>query len=251
MTRIEVQIYEIQDPVEAEAVIGLGVDRIGSVILSEEHWKIPAIRKAVFIAREAGVKHSLIPLFQTKHTLFQVIAYYNPHIIHFCEALTDEQGSVMPHEPLVELQGAIKEHFPDIKIMRTIPVGLPERSRGIPTIEIAGRFEGASDLFLTDTSIGSEPVSGFIGITGRTGDWAVARQLVESTAVPVILAGGLSPTNVYDAVMAVKPFGVDSCTATNVVGMNGKPVRFKKDYDRVEAFVREVRRAERDLSPHT
>ena len=47
--------------------------------------------------------------------------------------------------------------------------------------------------------------------------------------------------------MTVKPFGVDSCTRTNEVDSTGRPVRFKKDLERVKAFVREVRRAEKDL----
>ena len=51
----------------------------------------------------------------------------------------------------------------------------------------------------------------------------------------------------YEAVVAVRPFGVDSCTGTNVVDGSGKPVRFKKDLDRVKGFVQEVRRAERAL----
>jgi phosphoribosylanthranilate isomerase len=131
--------------------------------------------------------------------------------------------------------------------MRTIPVGAPRNAQQIPTLEIAKCFEGASDYFLMDTSLGSEPVDGFIGITGRTGDWTVARQLAESSCLPVILAGGLSPENVYEAVMAVRPFGVDSCTRTNAVDASAGPVRFKKDLNRVKAFVQEVRRAEKDL----
>jgi phosphoribosylanthranilate isomerase len=63
----------------------------------------------------------------------------------------------------------------------------------------------------------------------------------------VILAGGLSPENVYGAVKAVQPFGVDSCTGTNQVDRRGKGIRFKKDPARVKAFVQEVRRAEKDL----
>jgi phosphoribosylanthranilate isomerase len=62
------------------------------------------------------------------------------------------------------------------------------------------------------------------------------------------LAGGLSPENVYEGVMAVRPFGADSCTRTNAEGSNGGLVRFKKDYEKVKAFVAEVRRAENDLS---
>ena len=248
MTRIAVQIYEIQDPREAEAVIKLGVDGIGSVILSEENWKVPAIREAILISRGARVKHSLIPLFNTKGVLFQSIEYYQPDIIHFCGCLTHDDGRMMPYEAPVGVQICVRKQFPEIEIMRSIPVATPKSSQRIPTLEIARCFEAASDYFLVDTSLGSEPVEGYIGITGRTGDWSVARELAESSPVPVVLAGGLSPENVYEAVMAVKPFGIDSCTRTNAVDSSGRNVRFKKDHNKVKAFVQEVRRAERALS---
>jgi phosphoribosylanthranilate isomerase len=247
MLSIIVQIYEIQDAREAEAVMGLGVDRIGSVILSEEKWKVPAIREAILTSRAAPVKHSLIPLFNTKGVLFQSIDYYEPDIIHFCECLSHDGAYTTPWEQLVDVQVGVKERYPEIEIMRTIPVGTPMTTQRIPTLEIAKCFEGGSDYFLMDTSLGNEPVDGFIGITGRTGDWSVARELVESSSLPVMLAGGLSPENVYEAVVAVRPFGVDSCTGTNAVDGSGRPVRFKKDLERVKGFVQEVRRAERDL----
>jgi len=248
MPKIKIQIYEIQDPREAEAAIELGVDRIGSVILAEGNWKVPAIRDAISVSKGAGVKHSLIPLFHTRGVLFQAIEYYQPDIIHFCGGLTHDDGRMMPCEPLVELQTWIRKRFPEIEIMRSVPVVAPESSQTIPSLEIARYFEAASDYFLIDTSLGSEPVEGYIGITGRTCDWAVARGLAESSPIPVILAGGLSPENIYEAIIAVEPFGVDSCTGTNAVDSNGRPVRFKKDHDKVAAFVQEVRRAERDLS---
>lgn len=247
MPRIEVQIYEIQDPREAEAAIELGVNRIGSVMLAEGNWKVPAIRDAISISKRAGVKHSLIPLFHTREVLFQAIEYYQPDIIHLCGCLTHNDGRMISCEPLVELQTWIRKQFPEIEIMRSVPVVAPESSKTIPTLEIAKHFEAGSDYFLIDTSLGSEPVEGYIGITGRTCDWAVARGLAESSPIPVILAGGLSPENIYEAIIAVKPFGVDSCTRTNAVDSNGRPVRFKKDPDKVAAFVREVRRAEKDL----
>jgi phosphoribosylanthranilate isomerase len=247
MARIAVQIYEIQGPKEAEAVIELGVDRIGSVILSEENWKVPAVREAILISRGARVKHSLIPLFDTKAVLFQGIDYYQPDIIHFCGCLTHDDGRMMPCETLLELQICVRKRFPEIEIMRSVPVATPKSSERIPTLEIARFFEAANDYFLIDTLLGSEPVEGYIGITGHTCDWAEAERLIRSSSIPVILAGGLSPENVYEAIMAVKPFGVDSCTRTNALDGSGKHLRFKKDLKKVRAFVQEVRRAEKNL----
>ena len=250
MSKITIQIYEIQDPREAGAVIELGVDRIGSVILSEENWKVSSIKEAIGISRGGGAKHSLIPLFNTKELLFRVIEYYEPDLLHFCESLTHEDGTLMSCEPLVELQICLKEKFPKIEIMRSVPISTLESTTKIPTLDIAKSLEGSSDCFLTDTWLGKEPVDGFIGITGRTSDWSTAKMLVESSSIQVILAGGLSPENVYDAVMNTTPHGVDSCTKTNILDNKGTPVRFQKDLQKVKGFVEEVRRADVDLDGH-
>lgn len=247
MTKIAVQIYEIQEPGEAEVMIALGVDRIGSVIMTRKDWKVPAIREAISVSQAAGVKHSLIPLFKSRDILFQAIDYYRPDIIHFCESLTDERGRLLPCNGLVTLQKTIKEAYPDLEIMRSVPVAVPQADQSIPTLEIAKCFEGSSDYLLTDTCLVRQPVKGYIGITGMTGDWVIAERLAASSAIPVILAGGLSPENVYEAIMTVRPFGVDSCTGTNLIEESGKPVRFTKDTSRVKTFVEEARRAERDL----
>jgi len=60
----------------------------------------------------------------------------------------------------------------------------------------------------------------------------------------VILAGGISPENVFDAIGRVKPAGIDSCTQTNTRDHGGRPIRFRKDFDRVSRLLDEVRRAE-------
>jgi phosphoribosylanthranilate isomerase len=145
-------------------------------------------------------------------------------------------------EGYIQSQSNLKESFPEVGIMRSIPI--PKNgSRGFPTIEIARTLEPVSDIFLTDTWLGKEPVEGYIGITGKTCDWSMARELVLQSELPVILAGGLSPENAYGAIMETLPAGADSCTQTNMVDQEGKPIRFRKDFRKVEKFVKEVRRA--------
>jgi phosphoribosylanthranilate isomerase len=61
MNRTAVQIYEIQEPQEAEKLIELGVDHLGSVILEKEDWKVPSIREAMRKTEGTPVKSSLIP----------------------------------------------------------------------------------------------------------------------------------------------------------------------------------------------
>ncbi len=87
MRRIIVQLYEIQDPREAERLIGFGVDRIGSVILSPEAWKVPAVRDVVRLVRGSGAKSSLIPLLAREDDILRALDYYQPDFVHFCELI--------------------------------------------------------------------------------------------------------------------------------------------------------------------
>ena len=87
-----IQIYEIQDPAEAETIIELGVDHIGSVIVSETNWKVPAVRDTTEMVRSSPAKSSLIPLFNTLDSVLRTLDYYQPDIVHFCEALTDKKN---------------------------------------------------------------------------------------------------------------------------------------------------------------
>lgn len=70
---------------------------------------------------------------------------------------------------------------------------------------------------------------------GRSYDPARAREVVASSRVPVLLAGGLSPETVEAAILDVRPFGVD--VASGVEAAPGV-----KDHARVRAFVRAAKR---------
>ncbi|MGD8892678.1 MAG: hypothetical protein PVF94_06585 [Desulfobacterales bacterium] len=255
MSKIITQIYEVQTPSEAEKLVSLGVDHIGSVIVSIEEWKVPLIKNAIDTIDGSGARSSLIPLFSDINTILSVIDYYTPDIVHFCEALTFQNDVSGTYNELLLLQENVKKRFPEIKIMRSIPIPQCGLADPTDTIELARLFEPVSDYFLTDTLIveksGSlsehQPVRGFVGITGRTCDWDVAAKLVKSSSIPVILAGGITPDNVFDGIMYVRPAGVDSCTGTNAVDSKGNLIRFKKDFGKVKRLVDETRKAQRAI----
>jgi phosphoribosylanthranilate isomerase len=251
--RILVQIYEVQTPSEAETLADLGVDHIGSVIVSATHWRQPVIKETVNTVRQTPAKSSLIVLYQDKDLVFSSLDYYRPDIVHFCEMLIDPKTRQQIEDTIqvcIDLQAAVRKRFPEIKIMRSIPIPVSGRAGGFPVMSLATLFEPMSDYFLTDTLIidggagQDQPVSGFVGITGITCDWGVAAQLVKASRIPVILAGGLSPDNVYKGIVHVRPAGVDSCTRTNAVDVEGRPVRFQKDMSKVKQFVAETRRSQ-------
>lgn len=247
MNRCSVQIYEIQTAGEAEAVVALGVDRVGSVVLSAADWKQPELKGTIAHVRACGARSSLIPLYRDEDAIARTLDYHQPDIVHFCDTLDDEVCA-----QLIELQFRVKQRFPEIAIMRSIPIGAAGNADQVPSLEWARRLEPATDEFLTDTLLlgageagqADQPVGGFVGITGLTCDWDVARRLVQQSRIPVILAGGISPLNAGEAVTRVRPAGVDSCTLTNTLDADGRPIRFQKDLQKVNALVAAVRRAE-------
>ncbi|MCP4574950.1 MAG: hypothetical protein GY846_01495 [Deltaproteobacteria bacterium] len=239
-----VQIYEIQTPQEAEKGIELGVDHLGSVILNRDEWRLPLLRETIRLTEGSKYKSSMIPLFRDLEIVFRVLDYYRPDYIHFCDALTNVNGEITGLEKFVEFQEAVKGKFPEIGIIRTIPIPREGDAPDFPSLQMAEAFEPLSDIFLTDTWWEDAPVEGFIGITGETVDRETARKLVLQSRIPVVLAGGLSPLNVHDALMAVRAAGADSCTLTNRVDPGGVPIRFEKDFLKVGDFVKAVREVE-------
>jgi len=245
-----IQIYEVQTPAEAQSLIDLGVDHIGSVLVSETQWMVPELKETLECVRSSPAKSSLIPLFNALDSVIRTLECYRPDIVHFCEALTDQPDVKNFCGRLIEMQQEVKMRFPDIRIMRSIPIAEAEAADSIPTLELAGWFEPYSDFFLTDTllldgagdDIGNQPVNGFVGITGKTCNWDTARRLVSSSRIPVILAGGISPANVAEGISRVRPAGVDSCTLTNAIDEDGRPIRFSKDLRKVQQLVDAVRK---------
>jgi phosphoribosylanthranilate isomerase len=72
------------------------------------------------------------------------------------------------------------------------------------------------------------------GGSGHTFDWEVASRVSER--IPIMLAGGLTPENVGEAIEAVDPWIVDVASGTEVNG--------RKDYYRVQQFIDAVRTAD-------
>jgi phosphoribosylanthranilate isomerase len=81
------------------------------------------------------------------------------------------------------------------------------------------------------------------GGTGVTFDWESTRDIVQamSLVVPVIVAGGLTPSNVSEAMRLFQPFGLDVAS-----GVEARPG--KKDPEKVRAFVKAVRDVDRKTS---
>ena len=72
-----------------------------------------------------------------------------------------------------------------------------------------------------------------------------SRRIVEVSPVPVFLAGGLTPTNVGEAIRSVRPFGVDLCTGVRTAGAldENKLLQFMKAVAATTSLTFEVQHA--------
>jgi len=117
---------------------------------------------------------------------------------------------------------------PLIKAIRIKPGQHPEEIYGNLAAEIRV-LSSQRCVYLLDSQ-----VKGKYGGTGMTFDWSLARQAAEQFSV--IIAGGLIPENVAQAVETVAPWGVDVSSGVETGGV--------KDIAKIRAFIEAVRRAD-------
>jgi phosphoribosylanthranilate isomerase len=160
-----------------------------------------------------------------------LITYLNDadEIIAFCNKLdvkvvqlhgTIEQG---------ELQ-KLKSTRPDIEVIKSLVV----RENNFSDLEkIIDTLSTWVDMYITDTF---DPSTGASGATGKTHDWNISRKLIQLSTKPVILAGGLNPSNVKLAILETNPAGVD--VHTGIERADGR-----KDFDLTKKFIAECKEA--------
>jgi phosphoribosylanthranilate isomerase len=115
-------------------------------------------------------------------------------------------------------------------VRERVPMVIQGFAAGDPGIESV--LEGHADIVLIDAP---EPGS------GRVFDWALADGV--PPGIRMLLAGGLTPENVADAIRRVRPWGVDVST-----GVETAPGSGRKDAARLRRFIEAVRAIERELA---
>jgi phosphoribosylanthranilate isomerase len=121
----------------------------------------------------------------------------------------------------------LKDALPGVSVVQVIHVTGPE------SIEEAAQVAPQVDAILLDSGNQKLAVKE-LGGTGRTHDWAFSGAIRERIAIPVFLAGGLTPENVAQAIDEVGPFGLDVCSGVRTGG--------KLDASKLKRFFAAVRR---------
>ena len=174
--------------------------------------------------------------------------------IEQARALSDRLG------PFVTRVAVFRYPAPD-EVRAVVRALRPEMVQSEPAGDLVGTMAGASELLAVfhDTPTLGSRVREYVGrylerckgrpailleAPGRGGrgirpSWD--RAAVVARDARLVLAGGLTPENVADAIRAVRPYAVDVSS-----GVEGRPG--VKDPERIEAFMAAVRRAEAELN---
>jgi phosphoribosylanthranilate isomerase len=208
------QVYEIATAEEASAISAIGVDHIGVLVGDGKFPRELPVAAAAKVAAAITPSSKFSALFLAAD-IARIAAWageLKPAIVH----LGAGAELISPQDV-----ASLRRMLPDVAIMRSVPMF------GEESVAIARSYFEVADFLLLDSY---RPADTQIGALGVTHDWRISRRIVEIAPIPVILAGGLGPDNVADAIRAVRPAGVDSKTKTDRDGSHAK------DLERVRRF---------------
>lgn len=111
----------------------------------------------------------------------------------------------------VSTYAAVRRALPRVRIVQVIHVCDPG------SVDQAREAAEHVDMLLLDSGNPQLPVKE-LGGTGRTHDWSLSRAIVDRVDKPVLLAGGIRPENVREALRVVHPHGIDICSGVRTAG---------------------------------
>ena len=222
---MRIQIYTMQSVDEAQAVIAHGADHIG---ITPGDYGLPgevdfATARAIVQAVGDSAVCIALSVDSDLDAIEAMVSAVQPDVLHLCGLENN-----LPPDAVRSLREGLSA---DVAIMQAISVAGPE------AVDAALAYQEVAEYLILDTQA---PDIGGIGASGVPHDWTISREIVRRVQIPIILAGGLSPENVAEAIRMVQPWGVDSLTHTNRPLPSGG---FRKDLERVRQFAAAARGA--------
>lgn len=186
----KIQIAGIRSLDEARLILDSGAHWLGFPLRLPVHTPDLSEAETKAVIQAVGVDKSVLITYETNvQQLVDLCQFLNIKIVQLHAQLDPKV--------LAQLQSRLK-----ILIIKSYVIGLEK----MEPEEFAQTYAPYCNAFITDTF---DPLSGACGATGKTHDWAISAQLVRVSPCPVILAGGLNPANVRQAIAIVRPAAVD------------------------------------------
>ncbi|MCS7102877.1 MAG: phosphoribosylanthranilate isomerase [Candidatus Korarchaeum sp.] len=211
MRRVKVKICGLKREEDLMLACELGVDIVGFVVGVPSSPRNLNIEEAARLMRgiPEGVRSAIVTVPQSLKQLSEAYYKLKPDLIQV-------------HGPL-DL-GKLRKELPEAIIIRALSVS------SVDTLK-----EALSSLELVNGFLADSFHSGKYGGTGITHNWYLSKRLKGAVyPKPLILAGGLNPNNVEEAVRYVKPYAVDVSS-----GVESTPG--SKDPEKLRTFIRRAK----------
>lgn len=225
MFRNFIQAAGIIDFEEAKMLMDCGVNFLGFPL------RLPVNKED--LPEEAAAK-IILQIHEPFHAVLITYLHQADEIIEFCKHLNVKIVQLHGDISMNELK-KLRVKSPEISVIKSLVIG--EQTNEILMKKLES-FIPFVDAFITDTY---NAETGARGATGLTHDWNISKKICKLSPKPVILAGGLNPKNIYEAIKFVKPSGVDS--HTGIEDMSGR-----KSEELVRKFVSEAKKAFPELN---
>lgn len=200
---------------DLEAVCSLGADMVGFIVGIQSSPRNLSLKRAEDLFRLVPEKVKSV-LVMAPNNLTQVLEAYKRLKPNFIQL----------HGSIALDPGFLRDKLPDVMLIGALPIV------GDEAVERAKYTAAFFDGILADSYS-----AGKHGGTGVTHDWLISRRVRDAIyPKPLILAGGLNPGNVKEAIETVRPYAVDVST-----GVESSPGI--KDPEKVEAFIRRAKEA--------
>jgi phosphoribosylanthranilate isomerase len=210
MMRTRIKICGLTREADVDAAVAAGADALGFMLYAQS-------ARHVTLARAAALAERLPP-------------FVTPVLV-FVNASRDELAAAASALPQAWFQFHGDETAADCDAAGRAYLRAVRMAAGVDLLDLCTRFPRARALLL------DAPSEGFGG-SGKVFDWSL---IPPSVARPVVLSGGLSPANVTDGVLAVRPWAVDVSSGVEL----GKGI---KDAELMRRFCDAVREADERLA---
>jgi phosphoribosylanthranilate isomerase len=215
-----IQVAGIIDQTEADMVIEEGADWLGFAL------RLPAKNEDLSEADATAIVKAIQP--EHKGVIITYLTDAE-EIKAFCAEIG--VGAIQLHGDVAPAElRKLRDIAPDLYVLKSLVV----KADNID--ELTGIVDGAAewvDMFITDSF---DPATGAKGATGLVHDWGISAELARISPRPLMLAGGLNPENVAEAIEEVRPAAVDAHTGL-------EDATGRKDRVKVRKFVAESREA--------
>jgi phosphoribosylanthranilate isomerase len=226
--KTRIKICGMRSPEDVELAALYGADAVGFIteVPVESPRKLDLDTAAALISKVPKCLDSVMVIMpENSSRALELIEKVRPDIVQIHSSLSP-----------VELE-KIREKT-DIPIIKTlsVPAGLGASKVQDLINRLLGEVRELEESGIVDSVLLDSGIAGKTGGTGCVHDWDLSRKIAEETELPLILAGGLKPENVHEAIRVVSPYAVDTASGVETSG--------KKDAVKIKNFIEEVRCAD-------